>query len=471
LKSTPNRWARLAVFAVVALAIAVAAFSASSQSKAAVGHVMTPATMQSPTHIMPATPLANPTGLVRFTCQQGNGVPLGGGLFERCYGPDQIRAAYGVTPLITAGADGTGKTIVIIDAYGSPTLVSDLNRFNALWLLPAANVNIDHPFGIDPTSPGNAAGWAEESSLDVQWAHAIAPGAKIEFVEAKSNNDADILAATKWAVDNNVGDVISQSFGEAEACFDPTLLAEQHQVFEDASAKGMTVFASSGDQGSGLPSCTGTPTYIQAASTPASDPDVTAVGGTNLRADLTSGAYQSESTWNESLIEGDAVAGGGGISTLYKRPDYQAPFVKDSHAREVPDVSYNAAIFDGVIVAFTLNGRASFFLFGGTSCGSPQWAALAAITDQLAGGRVGNINKTLYKLAKTGSASSYFHDIADGSTNAVPDLTGDTLSDGTPITGTPIAGFTAVPGYDMATGLGSPIASALLPAIAKPGQG
>ncbi len=463
MRTSPRRGARLAIFAVLAAAISAAVLTASSQSKAAAGHVMTPATMQSPTHIVPATPLAKPTGLVRFTCQQGNGVNLGGGLFERCYGPDQIRAAYSVTPLLNAGADGTGSTIIIIDAYGSPTLMSDLNGFNALWNLPAANVTQVAPFGIDPTSPANATGWAEESSLDVQWAHAIAPGAKIEFVIAASNNDPDILAATKWAVDHNVGDVISQSFGEAEACFDPTLLPLQHQVFDAAVAKGMSVFASSGDEGSAQPSCTGTPEYIQAASTPASDPDVTAVGGTDLKADLTSGAYQSEKTWNESLIFGDAVAGGGGVSTLYKRPDYQAPFVKDSHSREVPDVSYNAAVFDGVIVDF----GGHFFLFGGTSCGSPQWAALTAIADQLAGGRLGNINKTLYKLAKSGNASSYFHDIADGSTNAIPDLSPFQGAG----TGTPIAGFTAVPGYDMATGLGSPIASALLPAIAKPGQG
>jgi len=462
LRTTPRRWARLAIFAVLAAAIAAAALTASSQAKTAVGHVMTPATMQSPTHIMPATPLADPTGLQRFTCQIPPGINLGHGVTERCYGPDQIRAAYSVTPLLAAGANGTGSTIIIIDAYGSPTLTSDLALFNAVWGLPAANLHQDAPFGV----AGTNAGWAQESSLDVQWAHAIAPGAKIEFVIARSNNDDDILAATKWAVDNNVGDVISQSFGEAEACFDPTLLAEQHQVFSEAAAKGMSVFASSGDEGSALPSCTGTPEYIQAASTPASDPNVTAVGGTDLTADLASGAYGSEKTWNESLnffLGEDAVAGGGGVSTLFQRPDYQAPFVKDSHSREVPDVSYNAAVFDGVIVVYT--GRA--FLFGGTSSGSPQWAALTAIADQLAGGRVGNINKTLYKLAKTGNASSYFHDIADGSTNAIPDL----APFQGPGTGTPIAGFTAVPGYDMATGLGSPIASALLPAIAKPGQG
>jgi subtilase family serine protease len=450
------RAGRLTIAAVFALTIAVAAFAASARTNGARHGAMIPSTMRAPTHIVAATPVANPNGLVRFTCQLPTFTAF------RCYGPDQIRQAYSVTSLLSNGADGTGQTIVIIDAFGSPTLNADLTAFDNVWNLPAANINVDNPFGASPTNPG----WAQETSLDVQWAHAIAPGAKIELVLAKTNNDSDILDATQWAVDNNVGDVVSQSFGEAERCMASADLARQHQIFNAATAKGITLFASSGDQGSGQPGCNSSdPEYIKAASTPASDPNVTAVGGTDLHADGISGDYASETTWNESLDFGDAVAGGGGVSTLFQRPDYQAPFVKDSKMREVPDVSYNAAVFDGVIVAF--GGHGSFFLFGGTSSGSPQWAALTAITDQIAGGRVGAINKTLYKLAKTPRASSYFHDIADGSTNAIPDLFPFQGAG----TGTPIDGFTAVGGYDMATGVGSPIASALLPAIAKPGNG
>jgi len=451
-------------FVVLALvALAVVALAATTGGATAKGHVMTPATMQAPTHITAATALAEPTATVRFTCQ----LPLTDPRHPAgvtCYGPDQIRAAYSIQPLLDQGFTGAGQTIAIIDAYGSPTLQSDMNTFNAVLGTPATTVHVDTPFGIAPTSPGNAAGWAQETSLDVQWAHAIAPAAKIELVVARSNDDKDILDATKWAIDNNAGDVISQSFGEAEQCMDPAQLARQHPIFDAALAKGITLFASSGDQGAGIPTCSATATteYFKAASTPASDPDVTAVGGTNLKADPPTGTYQSESTWNESATFGDAVSGGGGVSTLFARPDYQAPFVKDTHAREVPDVSYNAAVFDGVIVIYT--GRA--FLFGGTSSGSPQWAALAAITDQIAGGRVGAINKTLYKLGKMPNSSSYFHDVADGSNNSVPNF----KPDGVTPAGT-IEGFTAVPGYDMATGLGSPIASNLLPAIAKPGQG
>ena len=122
-----------------------------------------------------------------------------------------------------------------------------------------------------------------EISLDVVWAHAIAPGANITLVLAKSDADADILSATKYAVDNHLGDVISQSFGENESCMDPSLLAQQHQVFADATMKNITIFASSGDEGAAQGTCDGS-SLVQAASTPASDPLVTAVGGTELHA-------------------------------------------------------------------------------------------------------------------------------------------------------------------------------------------
>jgi subtilase family serine protease len=171
------------------------------------------------------------------------------------------------------------------------------------------------------------------------------------------------------------------------------------------------------------------------------------VGGSTLLANGTTGQYQSETTWNDSV-----GAGGGGVSVVYGRPDFQAPIVKDFKMRAEPDVAYNAAILNGVVVRWSEEGFAppnAFFRFGGTSAGSPQWAGLIAIADQMAGGRVGNVNKTPYHLGKK-SQSTYFHDVADGSNNGA---------------------FSATPGYDEATGWGSPIPSALEPAIAKPGNG
>jgi subtilase family serine protease len=387
-----------------------------------------------------------------------------------CYGPDQIRVAYGFQSLLNQGIDGSGRTIVIIDAYGSPTLASDTSLFNSYMGLPATNLQTIYPDGTpSPTDPANAFGWAAETTLDVTWAHVVAPGAKIVLVVAKSNNDSDILSATQYVADHNLGDTVSQSFGEAEQCMGSGLLAQQHAIFSQLASENITLFASSGDQGAALPTCDGSG-YMKAASTPATDPLVTAVGGTRLFAQPATslaspgGQWMNETTWNEGV----GSATGGGISTVYSRPDYQAPIVKDSKMREVPDISYNAGVTGGVLAVLTCPGPAAcgapagtyFFRFGGTSAGSPQWAGLTALVDQMAGGRVGGINKTLYHLGKQ-SQGTYFHDIT----------VGDNSVAASSIPGTPITGFSAVSGWDAATGWGSPIAPTLVPAIAKPGNG
>jgi subtilase family serine protease len=383
-------------------------------------------------------------GHVKFACQART--------TRRCFGPDQIRAAYGVQTLLNHGITGAGRTIVIIDAYGSSTIAADLANFDTTWGIPASTLHVIAPYGIDPTDPNNAFGWAVETSLDVEWAHVIAPGATINLVLAKSNADADILAATAYALDHNLGDVVSQSFGEAEQCMDPALLDRQHKLFKRFADRGVTLFAASGDSGSAQPTCDGS-AYFKAASTPASDPLVTAVGGTKLTADLTSGAYGSETTWNETVALGSAAAGGGGLSVVFKRPGFQDGVV-DGRMRGLPDISYNAAVDGGVI---TLVGPLVFRV-GGTSAGSPQWAGLAALADQLANGRVGQINPTLYRFGKSSSSSSLFHDVTIGD-NALPAGFGG-----------PIPGFTATTGYDLATGWGSPIANNLVPALAAKGD-
>lgn len=456
-------WAVLV--ALAAIGGALAALGATAGHASASRHVMTPAV--SVGHNYSVEGAVDPTsqvGPLRSCQKRLTPNPLGA-----CYGPDQIRVAYGVQPLLDQGITGAGRTIVIIDAYGSPTLTADTSLFNSYMGLPATNLNVIYPDGPPlPTDPNNAFGWAAETTLDVTWAHVIAPAATIDLVVAKSNNDADILSATQYVADHNLGDVVSQSYGEAEQCMDPSLLAQQHTVFGQLAQEGITLFASSGDQGAALPSCDGN-SFIKATSTPATDPLVTAVGGTQLIAQPATapgngGTWINEVTWNE----GAGSATGGGVSSVYSRPDYQAPVVKDTHMREIPDISYNAAVNGGVLAvltcpAFVCGASGQFFFrFGGTSAGSPQWAGLIALTDQMAGGRVGGINKTLYKLGKGNNASTYFHDITVGD-NSVPFDPG--------IPGTPITGFPAVPGWDEATGWGSPIANTLVPAIAKPGNG
>ena len=451
-KKARARWRALVLLVLAAAAVA-ALTAATHRTTSAARHEMMPTSATSGAKYQAISSTVISDGSVHFGCQLvvfNPALPIG-----PCYGPDQIRAAYGIQPLLDAGLDGTGRTIAIIDAYGSPTLTSDLTAWETLWGLPHANLTVVAPFGIASTTPGNAAGWAIETSLDVEWAHAVAPGAKILLIVAKSNEDSDILDATEWLADHNNADVLSQSYGEGEACMGSALLTRQHSLFQRLSTENITLFASAGDDGAAQPTCDGSALY-KAASTPASDPNVTGVGGTTLAADGTSGAYGSESVWNETDLIGLAE-GGSGISDFYSRPDYQAPIVKSTKMRVVPDISYNGAVLEGVITRW--NG--GYYRVGGTSAGSPQWAALTAIADQMAGSRVGGINKTLYHLGKK-NQGLYFHDVTVGD-NSVPDLG--------PGTGTPIVGFSAGPGFDDVTGWGSPIANTLMPAIAKPGNG
>jgi subtilase family serine protease len=433
--------AGLLLFAVPALA------GGAAPAAAAASHAMTPAVGSHVRYQFEGH--ATGSGSIVFGCQ------LRAQKFDTapwCYGPDQIKAAYDVQALHDAGITGAGRTIVIVDAFQSPTIRQDLALFDGIWGIPDPTLNIIAPDGLTPFdfNDGNMVGWSAEISLDVEWAHVIAPGATIDLVLAKTNQDADILSATKFAVDHNLGDVISQSFGEGETCMDPAIQRAQHEVFQAATDKGITLFASSGDQGAAQPTCDGK-SYFLSASTPATDPNVTAVGGTNLFADAHSGAYGSEIVWQDGPGNGTGV-GGGGFSTLYKRPGYQAPFQK-SHARAVPDVSYDAGVWGGVIGAWGVPfGVGAFFIFGGTSAGSPQWAGIAALADQQRGGRIGAINTNLYHVGKSKDASSAFHDITVGTNTCGVDVC---------FTGA-VAGFAAAPGWDAASGLGSPDAAKLL---------
>ncbi len=404
--------------------------------------------------------VGSPTQTI-FTCQVGLAPFV-------CYDPFQMRHAYNIDTLINAGYDGTGRTIVIVDAFQSPTLPADLDVFDANYGLPDRSVFFTQvaPDGLTPFDPtdANMVGWSQEITLDVEWAHAIAPGAKVVLVLAKSNQDADILSATKYAVDNHLGDVISQSFGENESCVDPALLKQEHQLFAKATLMHITLLASSGDQGAAQQTCDGS-SWVQAASSPASDPLVTSVGGTELHAagycltvlgcDPTAnpapGTYESEIAWNEF----DSISTGGGFSVLYKSPLFQR-LVTHSKQRGVPDVSYNAAVYHGVLVYY--DGH--WFLFGGTSCGSPQWAGIVAIADQKAGHSLGFINWSLYLFSLNPKKyASLFHDVTTGNNSVVElDASNNPVS---------ITGFDAGTGWDATTGLGSPFADQVVNLIAK----
>ncbi|MGZ5035794.1 MAG: S53 family peptidase [Usitatibacter sp.] len=376
-----------------------------------------------------------------------------------CYGPDAIRKAYDLDGLIAAGFNGTGQTIVIIDAFGSPTLASDLATFDAVFGLPAPpslqQIRMPGSRPFDYTD-GNQLGWAEETSLDVQWAHAIAPGASIIVVAAVDNSDSAILDAQNFAIQQKLGSIISESFGESELALiqagrdGQKILDDNERSYQRAGNQKISVLVSSGDDGAAGTDINGVLQTTPVANYPASSPNVTTVGGTNLffgkagHADP-NGAYIGETVWNDGF-----GAGGGGISAIFRVPDFQENLKfkggpKDLKARGYPDVAYNAGVEGGVLVFLGFldtafgPGNNGFYIFGGTSASAPQWAGITAIANQKSRKPLGFLNKSLYKLGKSGTLGTVLNDITTGNNNFAG-----------------VTGFPATAGWDFATGWGTP---------------
>ncbi|MEO7018782.1 MAG: S53 family peptidase [Ktedonobacteraceae bacterium] len=368
---------------------------------------------------------------VQFPCQSNNHPqPM------LCYGPYQIRQAYGMTGLLAKNITGQGSTITIIDAYGSPTIQQDLRAFDTQWGLTDPTLNVITPYGV----PGTDTSWGPEVSVDVEWAHVMAPNAAINLVIAKSSNDVDLYYALKYTVEHNLGDVISLSFGENESCADSKLRHAVHQVLSKAEQEHITVLAATGDFGSAQYTCNNA-SQQQAVSFPADDPLITAVGGTTLHADAVTGQYDSEVAWNES----DAFnkASGGGFSIFDARPNYQDGVTGSTTGRAVPDISLNASINGGVLVyqSQTSSKQSPITVMGGTSVGTPELAGLVADGVQMAGHRLGLLNPALYQLGLSKNYTQVMHDITSGD-NIL--LTSD------------IPGYAARQGWDAVTGWGTP---------------
>jgi subtilase family serine protease len=369
-----------------------------------------------------------------------------------CYTPALIRKAYDIPD----GWTGKGQRIVVVDAYGSPTVRADLDVFSQTFGLPKADLNVYYPGGAPQTSTahrGQPLNWAGETSLDVQWAHAIAPDATINLVVAPNNYGNALNVAVRYAVDHDLGDVLSMSYGADEAAIkgkgNNVQLQQSHANFAAAAAKGISLFASSGDDGAS----NGGPAL--AAGYPASDPLVTAVGGTNLFASDT-GAYEGETVWGDEAscavhqpfgcTLGPIGATGGAPSTVFPVPAYQAG-VNGNAMRTTSDVSYNASVYTSVFVYEGFNANPDdngFYFYGGTSSGSPQWAAIGALADQQAGHRLGALNPALYAIGTGATHALAFHDVTSGN-NAWHG-----------------PGLDAKVGYDDPTGLGSPDVSNLV---------
>ncbi len=456
-----------------------------------------------------------------------------------CYPPNFLKTAYNF-PSSTGrhGLDGTGQTIVIVDAFGSPTIQSDLDTYDAAFGLPSTTVTIlcgptwtGAATDICPvntisdlsTAPNalvcGATGWAEETTLDVTMAHSLAPGAHIVLLVANDCYDNNLYGAEQAIVTQHQyrGSIMTQSFGEPDdlaTCttldntssycisWDPTLLNLPNQVFQTAKMNHWTVIASTGDFGANenagfLGTGELTPSF------PATSPLVLAAGGTqgspyggkyggppgtggtftcaahqNCNTGLvminggTNGCgtavrpaeptscyptgYGGESTWNEFTVFGFGSNTGGGISMLYGLPSYQ----QDVHhkfttllgntvkatGRMTPDVSFNSAIYGGVMAYLGFLGI--WAVFGGTSAAAPAWAGIMALANQANGRPLGFVNPAIYEIGNSRS----FHDITQGNNAVCAGLCGED-------------GFLAGRGYDLTTGLGTPNVSFLIHAL------
>ncbi|HXZ05526.1 MAG TPA: S53 family peptidase [Ktedonobacteraceae bacterium] len=384
---------------------------------------------------------------VRFTCQS----PLS---VKRCFGPQDFYKVYNINPLLNKGITGKGRTIVILDANQAPTISQDLHTFDKFFGLPDPTLNIFTPEGTPlPTTD------ATETTLDVELAHAIAPRATINLVLARSLSNVDLFNATAFIVNNNLGDVFSESIGENETA-DPAFVQAVHQLFIQAKAQQVSLFVSSGDTGSAQTDpTTGLP--VLAVGYPASDPLVTAVGGTALYVN-SKGQYVSETSWNNSSFdappENDATSGG--FSVVFSRPAYQNGVSSIGNHRGVPDVAYDADnINSGAIIICSSCGLGpdAVILTGGTSAGTPQWAGITALADQFAGKRLGFLNTTIYAIGKnSANYSQSFHDVRIGNNTFDFEINGSPGQ---------VTGFSTQKGWDPVTGWGSPNVANLLPML------
>jgi subtilase family serine protease len=413
---------------------------------------------------------------------------------RRCFSATAMENSYNLGPLYAANEDGRGETIAIIDSFGNPNMASDLANFDSQMGLPhmcgepgqacgAGTPTFQHLFWNGKTEvkakppgahdPGlqDRTAWTLETSLDVEWAHAMAPMANIINVTTNPAETQGVqglpamMNAEQFIVDNHQATVISQSFGTTEEAFGSTqsLLNLRH-AFISAAANGVTVLASSGDGGSANskltpvpnPSTLPFPTVIW----PASDPLVTSVGGTYLCTNPVTGTTIDSTDppvncqANPGVREIGWIDSGGGFSHIFAKPAYQDTLPAGSTSigamRGVPDVAFQASSRTGPLVYDTAPGAGGWFIVGGTSCSAPQWAGLVAIADQIAGHGLGLINPTLYKIATSASYGTDFFDVTTGNNQADPS----------------IPGYPATTGWDPVTGLGTPDAATLVPALA-----
>jgi subtilase family serine protease len=408
-----------------------------------------------------------------------------------CYTPSQFRVAYGIQPLLDRGIDGQGETVTDLETVpalappgshtviasgstatihftgpsGQPPVVTDIRqdlaRFDSLFRLPAARVQ------VVTSLAGSASLWQASSGEvgDLEELHMVAPAATLRVVlmpasvqNGAKTATAGLLAGLRLAVSDT--DVVSISWDLGEHFFTKAQAAEMNSILLGAATHHVTVVASSGDTGgfsdaqsfgNALPS----ESTVKEVSLPASDPFVLAVGGTTLTANPSTGAYISETVWNTtSDFTSPSTASGGGFSHLYARPSYQDGVPGIGAMRAVPDVAADADAADGAPIVFAVGSTPFIAPASGTEAAAPVWAGLIALADQYAHHDLGFVNPAIYRIARSSSYHQAFHDITTGNNTVTMPYPAGT------------AGYQATPGWDPATGWGTPDAQVLVPLLA-----
>lgn len=341
----------------------------------------------------------------------------------RCVTPRVMRSAYSLNRLLRAGGSGRGQSIVLVESFGSPTIRTDLARFDATFdLPPPPKLVIDSPFGTAPfdSHVSGMAAWAQETSLNVEWVHVVAPDAEIVVLTTPEDETEGTIGLgaladlESFALDHHLGDVISQSWATPETTLESpagrTMIARFDSIYRQAEAEDVSVVSAAGD----------VPGEVQF---PASSPLVTAVGASKLLV-TSSGAYLGEQPWSGTL-----GGTGGGYSSIFSEPGYQlsglvgAEQAELAGRRGVPDVTWDGSASSAVPIYVSFPGSANgLTLAWGTSLSAPEWAGLAADIDQLAGHPVGLLNPYLYRI---GGRSGAFKPVGgEGGGDGWSDLTG-----------------------------------------------
>jgi subtilase family serine protease len=397
-----------------------------------------------------------------------------------CYRPGQIQQAYGLPKLYAHGTDGAGQTIVIVDPFGSPTIRRDLSTFDRGFGLPAPpSFKIIQPAGkVPPYKPTSARiGWATETTLDVEYSHTIAPGAKILLVETPVNETEgtagfpEIITAEEFVIKHHLGDVISQSFSATEQSFPSAqALKKLRSAYLQAPAAGITVLSSSGDSGAANVMRNGSTFFLHpTVNWPTSDPLVTGIGGTQLHLNAKGNRTAPDTVWNDTFNKAvmraftgspapSPFSAGGGKSVVFTRPSYQNGVQATvGKVRGVPDISMSASCNGSVVIYLSPGGvPAGYNIVCGTSEASPEFAGIVALTAQVAGHPLGLINPLLYKMLAAHDPGLV--DVTSGN-NTVAFTQGGKRHT--------VTGFAAGPGYDLASGVGTLNAPDFVPELAK----